>query len=256
VRSYININTFVKKYISDPAVGPVCSLLHLLLYHPLTVLLQNFKNRLRDHLLARIRGLPFDGDEHTFSDKDRDCVIFRNDRMFSHKVMRVSYTTYDLQRDQDYINPRTHGNIMLLASETHEDEEDAHPYWYAQVIGIYHVYINYREGISYTFKDRRYDFLWIRWYGRDPDYQSGFQAKRLPRLGFIDTEDEDQPSFGFLNPDDVIRAVHLEPAFAWAPTDELCGPTIAQAKRLKNLDYPFYDVNMCVIATMIEDRLY
>jgi hypothetical protein len=135
---------------------------------------------------------------------------------------------------------------MLLASEAHEDEEDAHPYWYAQVIGIYHVYINYRKGGVYTFKDRRFDFLWIRWYGRDTEYRSGFQAKRLPRLGFIDTEDQNQPSFGFLNPDNVVRAVHLISASAWAQTDELCGPTIARAKRHKNLDYPFYDVNMWV----------
>jgi hypothetical protein len=166
--------------------------------------------------------------------------------MYSHQVLRVSYTTYDLQRDQSYINPRTHGDVMLLASESHENEEDAHPYWYAHVIGIYHVYINYREEGKYKFKDRREDFLWIRWYGRDTEYSSGFQAKRLPRLGFVDVEDQEQPSFGFLNPNDVIRGVHLIPAYAWEKTTDLCRPTIARAAREKHEDYPFYDVNMYV----------
>lgn len=34
--------------------------------------------------------------------------------MFRHSVFRVDYTTYDMRRDQDSINPRTHPDIMLV----------------------------------------------------------------------------------------------------------------------------------------------
>ena len=46
--------------------------------------------------------------------------------------MRVNYTTYDMRRDQDSLNPRTQADVMLLA---HEDltARNSHPYWYARM---------------------------------------------------------------------------------------------------------------------------
>ena len=54
--------------------------------------------------------------------------------------MRVNYTTYDMRRDQDSLNPRTQADVMLLA---HEDltARNSHPYWYARIIGLFHVYV-------------------------------------------------------------------------------------------------------------------
>lgn len=92
----------------------------------------------------------------------------------------------------------------------HEDEEEGttwHPYWYAKVIGIFHVIMR-RSGRMET---ERMDFLWVHWFGRDLDHEGGFETRRLHRIGL--TDKEDTTSYGFLNPSDVLRAVHLIPAF-------------------------------------------
>ena len=48
--------------------------------------------------------------------------------------MWINYTTYDMHRNQDSINPRTCSDVMLLNA----DSEDDHCYLYAWVIGIFH----------------------------------------------------------------------------------------------------------------------
>ncbi|KZT04778.1 uncharacterized protein LAESUDRAFT_657134, partial [Laetiporus sulphureus 93-53] len=61
-------------------------------------------------------------------------------RMYFHSVLQLNYTTYDLRRTQDSVNPRTHRNIMVAA---HEEDDlfssaaNEHLYWYARVIGIF-----------------------------------------------------------------------------------------------------------------------
>ena len=55
------------------------------------------------------------------------------------------------------------------------------------------------------------NFLFIRWFGRDLDPRPGWNAKRLIRLGFVSGNDES--AFGFLDPSQVIRAIHLIPAY-------------------------------------------
>ena len=43
-----------------------------------------------------------------------------NDRIYRHKVLRVNYTTYNVHRDQDSLNPRTHGDIMVLSGDCYD----------------------------------------------------------------------------------------------------------------------------------------
>jgi hypothetical protein len=118
--------------------------------------------------------------------------------------LRVNYTTYDLRRDQDSINPRTHADIMVAA---HEDESDEvpHPYWYARVIGIFHVNVGQRGS---NIRPKRMDFLWVRWFGHDLAHKGGWRARRLHRIGFV--ESQDPTAFSFLDPASVIWAVHVE----------------------------------------------
>lgn len=37
-----------------------------------------------------------------------------NNRIYHHRVCRINYTTYDVRRAQDSINPRTHADISTL----------------------------------------------------------------------------------------------------------------------------------------------
>lgn len=199
--------------------------------------LQDFVPRLKDHILAWLSGRDYH-DELCFTDEDRRAISFVGNRIYRHKVMRVNYTTYDLRRDQDSLNPRTQADVMLLG---HEDDPNAHPFWYARIIGIFHAYV-VRSGD--VFKQERIEFLWIRWLGKDPTHRSGFAARRLPRIGFV--PDDDADAFGFLDPQDVLRAAHLIPAFAHGRTDELLGPLIARHARENDEDWQYYYVNMYV----------
>lgn len=202
--------------------------------------LEGFLPRLKDHLLARILGHQYDGDETEFSATQRAQVVFVNDRIFRHKVLRINYTTYDLRRAQDSLNPRTHADVMVLA---HEDD---HPYWYAWILGVFHVNVVYTGNDTPSFNSpQQMDFVWVRWFGRDPNnYQSGWKVKRLHRLGFIPA---DEPgAFGFLDPRHLIRGVHLIPAFAYGRTDGLLPPSIARLLHENNEDWKFYYVNMFV----------
>jgi hypothetical protein len=190
--------------------------------------------------LGRLSELNYDGDENQFTAAQRNSVVIINNKIYRHKVLRVNYTTDDLRRAQDSLNPRTQADIMVLAHE-HEDE-NPHPYWYARVIGVFHVNVRYTRPGEYRASVKRVDFLWVRWFARDATAPSGWAIKRLPRVGFYDGDDPS--AFGFLNPDLVVRGVQLIPAFRFGRTDALLGPSIARRESDQDEDWDWYYVNM------------
>ena len=129
--------------------------------------------------------------------------------------MRINYTTYDTRRSQDTINPSTpHRNIMVLngSYNDHRNSEASHPFYYAQVLGIYHANIVYTGLGMVDYQPRRMEFLWIRWYQHAELMQSGWDTHRLDRIQFPPLAAED--AFGFIDPLDAVRACHIIPAFA------------------------------------------
>ena len=134
---------------------------------------------------------------------------------------------------------------MLLSHE--DDTSDPHPYWYARVIGIFHIFVQMRDPITRKFSDcKRFDVLHVRWFGRNlrDDAQGGWKAKRLHRIGFMPAGSPD--AFGFLDPALVIRGVHLIPRFAGGRTSQYLGPTIIRKPSEDNEDWVNYYVNWCV----------
>jgi hypothetical protein len=155
--------------------------------------------------------------------------------MYMHQHVRINYTRYDLQRDQDSVNSTNRSGIMLKA----HDDQPIHPYWYAQIIGIFHVNVSY-DGVDAV----KMDVLWIRWLGLDPEHASGWKSRRLPRVGFIPDEGS-SPAFGFLDPSVVIRGIHLIQAFHHGRTDQLLGPSVARWNDEDNSeDWQNFYVNM------------
>ena len=78
-------------------------------------------------------------------DDDR-FVFLKNDRIYHHKLSRFHFTTYDMRRGTDIINPGTSQcNIMLLADDN--DAADGslglHHFLYARVLGVYYANIIY-----------------------------------------------------------------------------------------------------------------
>ncbi|KZV88625.1 hypothetical protein EXIGLDRAFT_751594 [Exidia glandulosa HHB12029] len=169
---------------------------------------KDFSNRLRDHLLNRLQKRDYDGDEAAHTTAERLTVNIIQNRMYSHKTASIHYTTYDVRHGEDTIhvgNDRV--DIMLRALE---DDSDGHPYWYARVLGIYHVNVLYTvPGTVGARKPRLMRFLHIRWFGRDMESPSTADRPRLTRLGW-DTANE----YGFVDPELVLRACHIVPAFA------------------------------------------
>ncbi|KAF8556416.1 hypothetical protein OG21DRAFT_1437003 [Imleria badia] len=210
---------------------------------PINRYLENFIPRLKDHALARIQGLAYNGDEYDFTDEDRDCIVFENNKIYNHPLLCVNYTTYDLWHEQDTVNPLSRADVMVLSQEG----ECMHPYWYVQVIKIFHVMVQRREDQYSCFKKPiRMDVLFIRWFQMDSNYLAGWDAKRLYRLQFFE-KDRSSDAFGFMDPDLVIRGVHLIPGFGYGETNNYLDQSfVRQADSGSNTDWRYFYVNIFV----------
>jgi len=87
----------------------------------------------------------------------------------------------------------------------------------------------------------------VRWFGRESTPRPGWKTKRLISLGFVPGNDE--TAFGFIDPAQVIRSVHLIPAFAWGHTANYIPQksVIARGTKGPDDDWQFYYVAMWVI---------
>ena len=131
-------------------------------------------------------------------------VLFKGNKIYRHRLLCINYTTYDLQREFDSINPRTdHQDIMLLANS----HGNGHPFFYARVLGIFHANIVYTGPGSRDFQSRRIEFLWVRWFEVTQDC-SAWEQHALDTVRFVPMADED--AFGFVDPADVLRVVLLQ----------------------------------------------
>ncbi len=161
--------------------------------------------------------------------------------------MRVNFTTYDMRRDQDTINPRTRADVMVLnPGEDDTPKDKQHPYWYARVCGVFHANVIYTGPGSTTREPQRMEFLWVRWFGVEPGTENAFKSRRLQLVGFIPAH---KPyAFGFLDPAHVIRGSHLMPAYHFGRTQALMGRSLLRREKTEehedNSDWRFYYVGM------------
>lgn len=120
-----------------------------------------------------------------------------------------------MRREYDIVNARKHANIMTIAHDFEPSTgtaESGHPFRYAHVLGIFHADIVYVQPGQEVTIHNGVEFLWVHWYQFDTSYKSGFQFRRPHRLVAMPLEDPS--ACGFVDPDDVIRGVHLIPGFA------------------------------------------
>jgi hypothetical protein len=159
-------------------------------------------------------GREYDGDEQEYTDHNRNDVVIVDNRLHIHKTLRINYTSYDLRRQQDIINSTSKPDVMVLSCE---EGEDVHPFWYARVVKIFHLLVYHSkstpeaEHTQAILEPQRMDVLWVRWFGLDTDTRGGWPKKQCHGISFIPW---DEPGvFGFLNPMQVVREVHLIPNF-------------------------------------------
>jgi hypothetical protein len=130
-------------------------------------------------------------------------VVLKGNCIFRHFLLRINYTTYDVRRDQDVINPNTdHKDVMLLSRSTD------HPFSYARVLGVFHANAIYVGPGSRDYHARRMEFLWVRWFELTKLAKDGLTLDALRFLPMMKPD-----AIGFVDPADVLRGCHLIPAF-------------------------------------------
>ncbi|KAK7041857.1 hypothetical protein VNI00_008814 [Paramarasmius palmivorus] len=212
--------------------------------------LLDFTRKLKTHILCRLREL----DPTTpLSNTQLLDLYIADGRLYEHQTLRVFYTTYDLRRMKDTVSVRTHADIMVLS------KGKGHPYHYGRVVGIYHTNVVDHAASKGSQRPKRLELLWIRWYRLDVSYQYGWRAKRLPRVEFYPPDDPD--AFSFIAPADVIRSVHLMPAYMHGQTSDclpedsvarimevFVGKHVGTPRRytVEEKDWRYYHVNMFV----------
>ena len=151
--------------------------------------------------------------------------------------------TYDLWRGQDLVNPCTHADIIVLSNE---ETVAPYPYWYACVIGIFHVFMQYTSPETQdAIVPQHFDLLWVQWFARNQNVKFGWEVQHLPLMGFYPGDEEDV--FGFINPDNVIQGVHLMPAFCYGCTSALLQRSIVWQVSKNNEDWDWYFVNLYIL---------
>ena len=249
VRHKVNLLAWLGDNRSDPTLEVILSW-NQIKHRTNASLCQHFGRHLKEHLLHRL-GYQFSSNETLTGSTvhDRSKVQFINNRIFKHKVMRVNYTTYDLRRAQDSLNSRTHADFMTL-QPPHLDSElagDQFPYRFGRIIGIFHAMVLYNAGPgSRNNEPQHMEFLFVRWFTTDDGHRGGWKLKQLHRIKFVDQDDD---AFGFLDPQDIIRGVHLIPAFHHGRTSDLLSPSlIARPGSDNDEDWKYFYVNMWVAA--------
>jgi hypothetical protein len=139
-------------------------------------------------------------------------VYFKNDSIYPHKLTRFFFTTYDMRRGVDIINPSTSRRDVMLLADRMDDSSDQHHFLYARVIGAYHANVIYTGPGMLDYQARRLDFLWVRWFEVVDPASSGWTSSRLDSLRFSPMNGE--YAFDFIDPKDVLRGCHILPAFA------------------------------------------
>jgi hypothetical protein len=149
-----------------------------------------------------------------------------NDQTYQHKVLQINYTTYNVRRSQDSLNPCTHSDIMLLS------QDHSHPYWHTRIVGIFHAMVVKTGPKLKSREPKKMEFLFVRWFGLGEEI-GGWKAKKLHQIGLVDGD----AAFGFVDPADVIRAIHLIPRFAQGRTKkDMLGPSISRSPLDKDED--------------------
>lgn len=185
--------------------------------------LQNFLQGLKSHILPRLKSaldIPL-GDTPGGSDEpslphyplDIETAYFHKELMYRHNILRINYTTYDIRRAQDTVNPGTeHRDIMLLSSKPGV----SHEYRYARVLGIFHVNAIYSgPGRRGNLPPHRLEFIWVRWFELIDDVPASSPwSNARPNLDQLRFIRMDRPeAFGFIDPANILRACHIIPRF-------------------------------------------
>jgi hypothetical protein len=220
--------------------------------------IKNFYRTLREHLLARAQDLYVSGKYHDYCravsieltgvcfllvDPGYSSVVCRvnsvfvhKERIYQHRILRTNYTTYNVRRGQDIINPNTaHCNVMVPASAhpLAQDSNNDALYAYARVLGIYHANVICVGSGHIDTSPKRINFLWVRWY-RLLQASDPFRLDKVVIMPLLEAG-----STGFIDPAIVLRSCHIIPNFTLGTrrTDSSDGVSLLAQTRDDSVEY-------------------
>ena len=160
--------------------------------------------------------------ERLFSGADEDGRVFiKDDTLYEHPLLTISYTTYQLKRERDPIHLKFGNPAVMVYSPTSQGVE---PWLYARIVAVYHVFVC----TVVNPEPVRVELLWVRWMERCSSQLRGANSYRFSRVSFTRCSGVPGEAFGFVDPSHLIRACHLIPAFDLGRTRDLLGLSIAR----------------------------
>lgn len=155
---------------------------------------------------------------------DAEQVYLHSDRIYEHNIVNINYTSYDVRRETDIVNPKTSRRDVMCLRQTDDDTRNAeghpstsnspptpppHRFVHARVLKIFHTNVIYRGRGSLDLRRRRFDFLFVRWFKYQDDGPSTTSLDRV-----ILTPLSNSDAVGFLDPANVLRASHIVPRYS------------------------------------------
>lgn len=151
---------------------------------------------------------------------DVDQIYFHSDWMYEHNILNINYTSYDVRRETDIVNPKTlRRDVMCLQQVDEHGESTADPtsaaaapphrFLHARVLRIFHTNVVYQGRGSSDLRKRRFDFLLIRWFSFKT--RNAVQDS-LDRITLVPLSSAD--AVGFLDPANIVRASHIVPRYS------------------------------------------
>ncbi|KAJ3558432.1 hypothetical protein NM688_g934 [Phlebia brevispora] len=196
--------------------------------------LEDFGSRLYEHIHQRFLQ-ELSTDEGAASPLvHAGSILIKHERIYRHATLRINFTTYDIQRDQDVIHcydDPSGDKIHILVHAPYDSLN--FPWRYATVLGVFHA-----EVLLPDHSERRLEFLWVRWLEIDPTWISGPGTRRLERVQYATEE-----AYSFLDPATVIRGCHLIPAFHYGRDVDLTARSVAHTP---GGDWKYYYVDRFV----------
>ncbi|KAF7317494.1 hypothetical protein MKEN_00835800 [Mycena kentingensis (nom. inval.)] len=194
--------------------------------------LKRFVRNLREHIRRRLEGTEDEDIEYTVLELLEVAIAL--DKIYTHATMRVNYTTYDNMLDQDCVSPRTRPYIMVRSRGRGTTR-------IRSGMGVFAAYSMPTSVCAAPYPT-------IEWNSCG---SGGCGATRLttasrtsPVFPASSTSPIPSPTaFGFIDPDTVIRGIHMVPAFAFQRTNALLPPSIVRAPKENNTDWRFYYAN-------------
>ena len=141
-------------------------------------------------------------------------VFFNHDSIYQHKVIQFNFTTYDIWRETNIVKlTESCCNVMLLTDRTDlSSPSNLHPFLYTRVLDVYHVNAIYTGPGIQDYRTHSFNFLWVWWYEVVDPGSSGWKNSTLDSVRFPPMHEDS--SFGFVDPNDVLRGCYIFPVFA------------------------------------------